>query len=208
MKLTLSKKISGISEGLLASFTDLILACLFLGFGSITDPRLGRSLNYTLAKIDERMQEINYRSLKRAISHAMDRGWIKGDLNITLEGQKRLKKILPGADYTKKWDGNWYLVSFDIPEKLRGKRNILRAVLRRLGFGRLQNSVWISPFNLLGDIEKTVDDLDIAPYVILSISDKVGREESRTLAGRIWHISAFQKEYLEFIQKCKTGKMS
>ncbi|MDP2930571.1 MAG: PaaX family transcriptional regulator C-terminal domain-containing protein, partial [bacterium] len=126
----------------------------------------------------------------------------------TLEGQKRLKKILPGADYTKKWDGNWYLVSFDIPEKLRGTRNILRAVLRRLGFGRVQKSVWISPFNLLGDIEKTVDDLDIASYVILSISDKVGREESRTLAGRIWHISAFQKEYLEFIQKCKTGKMS
>ena len=49
----------------------------------------------------------------------------------------------------KKWDRKWRVVIFDIIENGPGrtKRNGLRGFLFRLGFWRLQHSVWIHPFD-------------------------------------------------------------
>ncbi len=51
----------------------------------------------------------------------------------------------PEANWTRKWDGRWRLVLFDIPESQRKVRARLCRGLHQLGFGYLQNSVWISP---------------------------------------------------------------
>lgn len=47
----------------------------------------------------------------------------------------------------RKWDKNWRIVIYDIWETSRAKRNLLRQTLKRLGFKKLQNSVWISPYD-------------------------------------------------------------
>lgn len=198
-KSQLGKKVLEISEGVLASLTDLVLAYLIFSYESIVDPRVGRSLPYTFAKVDSKLEKINYQSLKRAVKHAREKGWIKESLKPTPEGRRRLKDIFPEANYSNHWDGNWHLVNFDIPERLRFKRNILRTNLERLDFGKLQNSIWISPYNFLGEIKEVVDNLKIGPYVIFSISDKVGQEESKILAARIWKISELQVEYQNFV---------
>jgi hypothetical protein len=52
-KSKISKKILEISEGLLASLTDLVLVFLNFFTEAIADPRFGRSLPYTLAKMDK-----------------------------------------------------------------------------------------------------------------------------------------------------------
>lgn len=44
------------------------------------------------------------------------------------------------------WDGKWRIVMFDIPEKYRAKRDELRSFLKRIGFERLQQSVWVNPY--------------------------------------------------------------
>ncbi len=66
---------------------------------------------------------------------------------ITEEGQKLLLRTNP----TK--DGVWKLVIFDIPEKQKKIRIVLRAKLKQLHFKKWQNSIWISPFALDEDIE-------------------------------------------------------
>ena len=43
------------------------------------------------------------------------------------------------------WDGKWWLVIFDIPEKGKLERNQLRRILKATGFHRLQKSVYIAP---------------------------------------------------------------
>ncbi len=201
VKSQLGKKVLEISEGVFASLTDLVLTYLIFSYESIVDPRVGRSLPYTFAKVDSRLEEINYQSLKRAVKHAREKGWIKESLKPTPEGRRRLKDIFPETNYSNHWDGNWHLVNFDIPERLRFKRNILRANLKRLNFGKLQNSIWISAYNFLGEIKEVVNNLGIGSYVIFSISDKVGQEESKILAARIWKISELQKEYRDFVIK-------
>ncbi|MDP2655012.1 MAG: CRISPR-associated endonuclease Cas2 [bacterium] len=47
----------------------------------------------------------------------------------------------------KKWDGRWRVVLFDIPERRRGIRNRLRVFMQEYGFVRLQDSVWIYPYD-------------------------------------------------------------
>ena len=47
----------------------------------------------------------------------------------------------------KKWDKKWRVVIFDIPEKKRKIRNGLTELFRRAGIKRLQNSVWIYPYD-------------------------------------------------------------
>ena len=52
-----------------------------------------------------------------------------------------------------KKDGVWKLVIFDIPEKHKYVRNVLRAKLKTLHFKKWQNSIWASPFALDEEIE-------------------------------------------------------
>jgi CRISPR-associated endonuclease Cas2 len=47
----------------------------------------------------------------------------------------------------KRWDGHWRVVLFDIPERRRGVRNRLRLFMQEYGFVRLQDSVWIYPYD-------------------------------------------------------------
>lgn len=47
----------------------------------------------------------------------------------------------------KRWDGKWRILIFDIPERYRKSRVQLRTTLSGLGFNRLQDSVWVYPYD-------------------------------------------------------------
>ncbi len=46
----------------------------------------------------------------------------------------------------KEWDNKWRLVMFDIPERRKKIRNLLRFHLKKIGFIQIQGSVWIYPY--------------------------------------------------------------
>lgn len=52
----------------------------------------------------------------------------------------------------KRWDGKWRIVMFDIPEASKLVRNIFRRKLKEFGFVRIQQSVWIFPFECKEEI--------------------------------------------------------
>ncbi len=54
-------------------------------------------------------------------------------------GQKTIKP-------QPKWDGKWHVLIFDIPETARSKRDCVRRTLIEMGFHRLQDSVWVFPY--------------------------------------------------------------
>ena len=47
---------------------------------------------------------------------------------------------------SKRWDGLWRVVVFDIAELRRFERNAFRGMLREIGFVHFQKSVWVQPF--------------------------------------------------------------
>lgn len=78
-----------------------------------------------------------------------------GRVFLTKEGEKRLHMIEHGVyPFPKtKWDKKWRIVSFDVSEKRRKTRDQLRLLLRQVGFVRLQDSVWVYPY----DVEDVVN---------------------------------------------------
>lgn len=46
----------------------------------------------------------------------------------------------------RKWDGQWRMVLFDIPERRRSVRFRLRSIMREIGFVRVQDSAWAYPY--------------------------------------------------------------
>ncbi|EKE16263.1 MAG: hypothetical protein ACD_11C00024G0031 [uncultured bacterium] len=71
-------------------------------------------------------------------------------LILTREGKEQARKLSLIGNFIKfkkpkKWDKKWRIVIFDIPEKDKVFRNILREHLKELNFFKLQNSVFISP---------------------------------------------------------------
>lgn len=70
-------------------------------------------------------------------------------LELTEKGQK-LFGSMKFDDITiapsKAWDKKWRFLMFDIPEKSRSVRDLLRNKLKSLGFFRFQQSIWIYPY--------------------------------------------------------------
>jgi len=52
-----------------------------------------------------------------------------------------------GMRKPKRWDNRWRVVIFDIPERRRKVRVSLRSFMERYGFVRLQDSVWVYPYD-------------------------------------------------------------
>ena len=67
----------------------------------------------------------------------------------------------------KKWDGKWRVIIFDIPEKLRGKRDLLRKELNNFGFMQLQRSVWAYPYKLPQEFVDLWKDAGIFQYCVI-----------------------------------------
>jgi hypothetical protein len=62
-----------------------------------------------------------------------------------------IKRIIKDKS-KREWDGKWWAIIFDIPERRRGERAFLRKELKWMKFKELQHSVWIFPY----DIEKEI----------------------------------------------------
>ncbi|MEK7617561.1 MAG: CRISPR-associated endonuclease Cas2 [Patescibacteria group bacterium] len=104
-----------------------------------------------------RLKSIHKPQFERAIRHLNDRGLVRviskdsqrfveitqaGQLEILLKKAKT-KTVIPAV-----WDKKWRLVVFDIPEDSKDKRRLLRFLLKKQEFFKLQASVYISPFAL------------------------------------------------------------
>jgi len=76
-------------------------------------------------------------------------GNIQRIVSLTDKGEKLLDRYEMQELFIvkpKKWDGNYRVVIFDIREGKRKIRDDLRIWLEDLGFVRLQNSVWVFPY--------------------------------------------------------------
>jgi CRISPR/Cas system-associated endoribonuclease Cas2 len=64
-----------------------------------------------------------------------------------------------------KWDGKWRVVMFDIPEKMKSKRDVLREKLKDLKFLELQKSVFVHPYPCLEEINFLAEFYQIRKFV-------------------------------------------
>lgn len=102
-------------------------------------------------------------------------------LRITDAGRKMFAfeqaKVSIQQQKKKKWDGRWRMVAFDVPERRRHVRFKLRAVMREIGFVRLQDSVWVYPYDCEDFIALLKVELKIGKDVLYAIVETIERDQ-------------------------------
>ncbi len=116
-------------------------------------------------------------SIKRSRDKLIEKDLLEnknGQLKITQGGKRYLFRCLSLGDNkelnkNKKWDGKWRVLIFDIPESRRFDRDNIRRALVSIGFMRLQDSVWIYPYNCEGLISLLKADTETEEDVLYMI---------------------------------------
>ncbi len=137
-----------------------------------------------LKTIDPKLSFTSYNSrVERSLKSLLEKGYVKFDtkgekkiLRITSQGERYLTK-LESVNYLntklKKWDGKYRVLIFDIKEHRRGLRDKLRRTLISIGFMRLQNSVWVYPYDCEDLITLIKLDYKTGKDVLYMIVDEI-----------------------------------
>ncbi len=103
----------------------------------------------------------------------------------------------PEVQWTRKWDGRWRMVLFDIPRR----RNVARVKLRRYlvdrGFGCLQHSVWVTPDPLRSEREILRDGKVNAASLLLLDARPCAGESDAEIVEASWNFEAINERYLQ-----------
>ncbi len=89
-------------------------------------------------------------------------------------------------DKPKKWDKKWRVIIFDIPEKKKSIRELIRSLFTQAGLRRLQDSVWVYPYDCEDILTLLKTDLGVGKNILYLIvdeieSDKYLREEFKLI---------------------------
>lgn len=118
--------------------------------------------------------------ISRALKRLRERGLIDfvSDENLAyrLTNKGKQKAIWESVTIKdEKWDGKWRLVIFDIPEKRKQARNLLRSSLKEWGFVHWQKSVWATKANCTKALRNFIRQVGIEDWVIVLESDNAGK---------------------------------
>lgn len=159
----------------------LLLGGLAFGY-SITPQRQWR----VIKTVSREWKKIEEKEIKTGIRYLYKLDLISrvraedGSLMVLLTEKGRLRALNYQLDNIKnkkeKWDGKWRMVAFDIPEKYKKGRDVLRQKLKKIGFCELQKSVLITPYNCQKEIKTLVEYFKLDKYVRFAILEFVDNE--------------------------------
>ena len=135
----------------------------------------GRIHGYSsgVRQVSSRFERASDATMRVTLSRLKQRGFVKnnktGFWKITESGRAYLsRKLYFLPQHSKKTTKNYLknmIVSFDIPEKHKYKRDWLRTELMHLGFEMLQKSVWFGPASLPDEFGESLRELNILPHL-------------------------------------------
>ncbi|HBI16617.1 MAG: Transcriptional regulator, PaaX family [Candidatus Moranbacteria bacterium GW2011_GWF2_34_56] len=154
---------------------DKILLLLLAGvaLGLSTSPRaqrrVFRNLSYDWGEINRKNLYRNIESLSNdgVVKYKKDNEW--WNIELTVKGEREAKKIKLNEikiNKPEKWDKDWHLVIFDIPEKKRVARDALRKKMKQIGLIEIQKSTFIYPYSCKKEIDKIAKFFEVDKFVL------------------------------------------
>ena len=93
---------------------------------------------------------------------------------LTKEGlSKALKASFEMEGKQKRKDGKWVMITFDVPEKWRKSRDLLRSILHNLGFKLFQQSVWVCPYDVSEKLETLLQMYNLDEFVKIFLIEEI-----------------------------------
>ncbi len=94
--------------------------------------------------------------------------------------------------------GPWTVLWHQIPEERRLERTRLGRRLRFLGFGSVQDSVWVSPHDHCAEVVELVGELGVAEFATVFLARVGSALGLPALTGRAWDLSGLAERYEAF----------
>lgn len=126
-------------------------------------------------RLDGWPKEISRQRIYGEVKRMENRGWIKKAekqgkkfIRITEKGHLALlyRRLANINDHGHgKWNGEWWMALYDIPEKGRTERRAICRALCRAGFRYLQKSVYIYPHTLPADLVAYLREAKLMSYI-------------------------------------------
>ncbi len=99
---------------------------------------------------------------------------------LTSAGEKLLRRWQL-ADYKinrpKRWDKKWRMIIFDIPEKKKRIRKQISELFKQAGLYRLQDSVWVYPYDCEDVIGLLKTDFGIGKDLLYVIAEEIEHDK-------------------------------
>ena len=120
-----------------------------------------------------------------------------------------------GRGFTAPWDGTWLVVIFSVPEEQREARYQLRTRLRWLGFGALDDGVWVSPRPGVEDVAAAFSECGIEQVTLLrALPVELGGARLRHPLSA-WNLDEMAQAYDQFtgtfdplLQRVRKGQVN
>lgn len=93
---------------------------------------------------------------------------------LTKEGMSKiLKASFKTGDKKKRKDGKWIMIAFDVPYRHPKSRNLLRSILKNLGYKIFQQSVWVTPYDISEKTESLLQYYSLDKYVKIFLIEEL-----------------------------------
>jgi phenylacetic acid degradation operon negative regulatory protein len=99
--------------------------------------------------------------------------------------------------------GSWTMVLHQIPEDRRLERSRLARRLRFLGFGSVQDSVWVSPHDHSEEVQGLLEELGVAEFATLFMAQVGAASGLPAMVSRAWDLSGLVERYEAFVSEFK-----
>lgn len=208
MKQETKKEIEIISGGIITTAVDLILFAASLGLNLYAASFKGKDPIKILQDSFKLTEKFKQRLLVSSSYYAKNKGLLarqEHSLVLTKKGHDYIKQLLPRYQKNRRWQGRFYLITYDISEEKRYQRDLLRKWLWLQGARLIQESVWISAYDLTQAIYDSKIVRKDSGFVLVSSLEKgmgVGRETIMDLVGRLYEkdLKKVNQRYGEFIK--------
>ena len=105
-------------------------------------------------------------------------------IEITEKGKKRIVRYQIDElklNRPKKWDGQWRIIMFDIPEKFKKGRDALAKKMKDMEIYPMQKSVYVCPFHCKDEIDFVSEVFGVRKFVHYVIAGDLGESEELKL---------------------------
>jgi phenylacetic acid degradation operon negative regulatory protein len=149
-------------------------------------------------------------AMRAALCRLCSQGWLQASTwekqrfyALTAMGRQRVEEAAPRifAPEVEQWDGQWTILTYSLPERLRSQRDRLRRELTWLGYGLLLPSVWISPRPIVDVTRQHLRQRKLDGFVQLFRARHVTSAVQDDIVSRCWDLKHAQKCYAQFTRR-------
>lgn len=186
---------------------------IFTLFGDYIIHRGGEIWTGSLIRLLKVLGVSSSQAVRSALSRMSQRGWLQSRrigrrsyYSLTSKGEKLLttgaRRIFLGRQGP--WDGRWRLLTYRIPDEHADLRTRLRRELGWIGFGRLDASFYVAPYDYSDELDELFDRLPVREYVDFFVAEYRGPGSDRDLVDRAWDLPQLNEKYRDFLAKYRS----